>query len=193
METSRLILHISTVMESIYCPRNAWYAFVGERRNMAKSIHFTEAIHAHRAVDKSSQRSCPDCKQVTGVYLYSNKLGLAGQADLIEWRDGIPIPIETKTGKVRDFEKFEVQIGLQAICIEEMYNVNIPVGEIFFCETRRRKEIVIDKTLKVRCVEVVTNLRDCFLSFDISRFPKVDDHRCPQCQYSESCLPSILG
>ncbi|HBR17947.1 MAG: CRISPR-associated protein Cas4 [Deltaproteobacteria bacterium RIFCSPLOWO2_12_FULL_43_16] len=192
MEAQRLILPISTVMESIYCPRNAWYAFVGERRNMAKSVHFTEAVHAHRAVDESTQRIRTDCKQITGMYIYSNKLGLTGRADTVEWLYGIPIPVETKTGAIRDFENFRVQIALQALCLEEMFNVNIPYGEIFFCETMRRHEIAVDEDLRTHSTAIVVELRERFLSFDINRFQRVNDHRCPKCQYLESCLPPSL-
>ncbi len=46
------VIPISVVMESLYCPRNAWYAFVGERRNMASSVDFIEAIHAHKHILK---------------------------------------------------------------------------------------------------------------------------------------------
>lgn len=190
MDTHRLILNISTVMESVYCPRNAWYAFVGERRNMARSVHFTEAIHAHLAVDEISQRSRSDCRQVTGMHLYSNKLCLSGRADLIEWRDGTPIPVETKTGAIREFENFFVQIGLQALCLEEMFNLTVPYGEIFFSKTRRRNTINIDGRLKDKCIFVVSSLREAFLSLDIKSFQRVNDHRCLQCQYIESCLPS---
>lgn len=158
---------------------------------MAKSVHFTEAVHAHRAVDESAQRTRTDCKQITGMYIYSNRLGLTGRADIVEWRDGVPIPVETKTGAVRDFENFRVQIALQALCLEEMFNVNIPSGEIFFCETRRRQEVIVDDNLRGHSMAIVADLRERFLSFDLNLFPRVNDHRCPKCQYLESCLPPI--
>jgi CRISPR-associated exonuclease Cas4 len=159
---------------------------------MDKSLPFINAIHAHKSVDKESKRSRTSCKQITGMYIYSNNYHLVGRADLVEWRNGLPIPVETKTGKVRNFENFNVQIGLQTICLEEMYNVTVSFGEIFFTEERRRSKIAVDKTLKDRCITVVSNLQDCFLSFNIKRFPRVNDHRCTGCQYQESCLPSIL-
>lgn len=187
-----LELKISKRCLELYHPRNAWYAFVGERRNMANSVHFIEAIHTHKAVDEPFQRSRSDCKQVSAMPLYSKNLGLTGRADIIEWRYNIPIPVETKTGKVRDFENFHIQIGLQAMCLEEMFGVNVPYGEILFSEMRRRSEILIDEDIKKRCASVVTNLRDSFLSFEIAWFERVNDHRCHNCQYRESCIPPIL-
>lgn len=160
---------------------------------MAKSVYFTAAIHAHYAVDETSSRYRSDCKQITGMHLYSNILGLKGRADVVEWKDDIPIPVETKTGELREFENFSIQIGLQALCLEEMFNLTVPYGEIFFTKTRRRNRINVDSCLKDKCISTVSSLREAFLSHDVKSFPRINDHRCPQCQYIESCLPSCLN
>lgn len=187
-----LIISISTVMEYLYCPRNAWYAFVGERRNMSNSDDFIKAVHTHKAVDENSVRFRPHGKQMTGVYLHSHSLGLAGRADIVEWHENIPIPVETKTGKVRDFLNFRVQLCLQAFCLEEMFNVQIPHGYVFFSEARRRNQVNFDNELRKHCIADVAVLRKSFLANNINRFKRVDDNRCFKCQYRESCLPPKL-
>jgi CRISPR/Cas system-associated exonuclease Cas4 (RecB family) len=123
--------------------------------------------------------------------LYHQNLGLSGKADMVEWRNNIPIPVETKTGKFRTFPNYEIQVCLQALCLEDMFWCTVPYGEIFFTGSMRRKKIILDSGIREKSSEIVLSLRNAFLSYDIRRFQRANDVRCHACMYNESCLPEI--
>jgi len=43
----------------------------------------------------------------------------------------------------------KVQLCAQAICLEEMMNVEIPEGALFYGQTRRREDVVFDERLRL--------------------------------------------
>ena len=71
----------------------------------------------------------------TVCLLRSLRLGLIGKADVVEFhKQGdkwIPFPVEYKRGKPKMDDCDKVQLCAQAICLEEMLNVEISEGALF--------------------------------------------------------------
>ena len=66
---------------------------------------------------------------------------LLGKADVVEFHrmdDGtwIPFPVEYKRGKPKIGDCDKVQLCAQAICLEEMLNVEIKKGALYYGRTR---------------------------------------------------------
>jgi len=110
-----------------------------------------------------------------GLRLHSLRLGLVGQADVVEfqqldsqskddfpkdepnpggavlpdkpgrWR---PFPVEHKRGRPKPQQADEVQLCAQAICIEEMLQVTVPRGALFYHQPRRRTDVTFDDNLR---------------------------------------------
>ena len=57
--------------------------------------------------------------------------------------------MEYKRGHSKPDERDEVQLAAQVICLEEMHNIRIDRAFLFYGETRRREEIIMDEQLRI--------------------------------------------
>jgi CRISPR-associated exonuclease Cas4 len=131
-----------------------------------------------------------------GLPLRSLRLGLIGKADLIEFHKkgrGIwqPFPVEYKRGKPKSDHCDEVQLCAQALCLEEMMNVTVPSGALFYGKTRHRHEVKFDPALRKETEETAGKVRALILA---GSTPKpVYEKKCKQCSLVDLCLPKPLG
>ena len=93
-------------------------------------------------------RSRPGVKICRGLRLRSLRLGLSGQADIVEFHDRQPFPVEYKRGKPKADLSDSIQICAQAMCLEEMLDLTIPCGALFYGTTRRRLDVAFDQALR---------------------------------------------
>lgn len=101
---------------------------------------------------------------VRAIPLVSFKLGLRGSADVVEFqreakcsefttklleKEGwwTVYPVEYKRGRQKKDDRDAVQLCAQALCLEEMINVKITAGALYYAEMRRREEVSIDNNL----------------------------------------------
>ena len=107
-------------------------------------------------------------RRVTALAIGSPRLGIAGVADLVEFREKgggeIAFPVEYKRGKPKRHRADEVQLCAQALCLEDMTGQAVPAGALFYAETKRRAEVVFDGDLRALTVSTIEALRDVFAS-----------------------------
>src|SRR5215470_11142092 len=81
-----------------YCPRLYYLQYVDAV--MPTNEHVESGLFDHRRVDDpelgSRTRKEGDANRSRGVHLSSETLGLSGVLDLIEEKDGVSYPVETK-------------------------------------------------------------------------------------------------
>lgn len=112
-----------------------------------------------------------------------------GRADVVEFPDGIPYPVEYKVGPRRARRADEVQLCAQAICLEEMFGVEVPKGALFYRASNRRREVTFPPELRSRVEQVAQEVR-ALLSRGFLP-PPVADARCRDCSLVEACLPGL--
>jgi CRISPR-associated exonuclease Cas4 len=122
--------------------------------------------------------------------LWSERLGLRGKADLVEFRPEGPYPVEYKVGR-RVRRHADLQLCAQALCLEEMLGVPVEKGAVFYHAVRRRYEIAIDELLRRKTVEAVEAVRDMLCKQRLP--PAPDDARCRNCSLINACLPAAVG
>jgi len=137
--------------------------------------------------------------------IVSYKLGLYGIADVIEFektensdnsmtlhsRKGLWIPkvVEYKRGKPKDTECDSVQLCAQAFCLEEMFNISIKNGYIYYGQIRHRLDVVFDDDLRERTKELALLMHKLF---NEKLTPKAVFKRgCKMCSLIDICLPEI--
>ena len=81
---------------------------------------------------------------VRGMPIWSDRLGLTGRADVVEFHGETPYPVEYKSGQSADLGARAVQVCAQAICLEEMLGVAVPAGAVWYHGSRQRREIGFD-------------------------------------------------
>jgi CRISPR-associated exonuclease Cas4 len=116
---------------------------------------------------------------------------LIGKADVVEFHEDTPYPVEYKHGPRREKEHDDLQVCAQALCLEDMTGKEVPRGAIYHHSSRRRREVVFTPALRQRVEEAVIGIRGMLESSTLP--PPVNDRRCEHCSLRESCMPAVIG
>lgn len=104
------------------------------------------------------------------------------------WR---PFPVEYKRGQMRHEEGFEIQLCAQALCLEEMLNVAVPSGAIFYGKSARRMDVSFDSALRLRTETAAVRLHELFKA---GKTPAAEySKKCDKCSLFSLCMPKTIG
>lgn len=98
-------------------------------------------------------------------------------------------PVEYKRGKPKKNDCDRIQLAAQAICLEEMLQLSIPTGLLFYGETRRRTVVEIDVRLRARVETGAARLREIFR--DRRTPPPIEGPHCLKCSLHAICMPEL--
>lgn len=209
------LIHLSALQHLPFCPRRAALIYIEGfwEENRATA----EGHLLHGWVPMAEGESRGDVLVARGLRLRSLRLGLTGVADVVEihrLQDFIPVentpgalqsstvldgvkgcwrlfPIEYKEGKLRHQRGYEVQLGAQAVCLEEMLRIAVPEGALFHGKTARRLEVVFDEKLRMETEDAARCLHEIVRS---DKTPRVRyKKKCPECSFVSVCMPKITG
>lgn len=180
---------ISALEHYSYCPRQC--ALIHIEQTFDENIYTLKGNMSHERVDLAISRNEDTIRVERGLPLWSRQLGLTGRADVVEFHENVPYPVEYKLGKRRDWMYEAIQVCAQALCLEEMLGIAVPQGAIYYCSSRVRREVTFDATLRETVVQVAAATRILLRSSTMP--PAVNDQRCDKCSLIESCLPNIIA
>lgn len=185
-ETVEVLL--SALEHYSYCPRQC--ALIHVEQTYDENIYTIKGTLAHERVDSGERGENRGVETARGVPLWSERYGLRGKADAVEWHNGVPYPVEYKVGR-RHGEHADIQLCAQAFCLEEMFGVSVPRGAIYYGATRKRYEVLFDEGLRARTLAFAEAVRAMLRSQLVPG--AVDDARCPNCSLINACLPSVVS
>ena len=180
---------ISALEHYSYCPRQC--ALIHLEQTFDENIYTLKGHMAHERVDQAIARNEDNIRVERGLPLWSKQLGLIGKADVVEFHDTVPYPVEYKLGKQRKWQYEAIQVCAQALCLEEMTGYTVPRGAIYYCSSRVRREIDFDISLREKVVEIAQSVRAMLTKMILP--PVVNDQRCEKCSLIESCLPTVIA
>lgn len=196
------LLPLSALQHLLFCERQA--ALIHVEQAWAENSLTMEGKNLHERVDSGTGESRGDVRIARALALRSLRLGLSGKADTVEMHrlpEGtagaplpdvpgvwLPFPVEYKRGKPKSHRADEVQLCAQALCLEEMLDLTIPAGALFYGQTRRRLVVTFDPELRRITEEAAARLHRLFSS-GITPAP-VREPKCDQCSLLEICMPS---
>ncbi|MCE1271875.1 MAG: CRISPR-associated protein Cas4 [Acinetobacter sp.] len=197
------LLQLSGIQHIAFCRRQYALAYVEQQWNDNKLT--VEGRHLHENVDDPFYKNILKGKVFwRSVLLVSHQLGLIGRADVVEFnksdegiklegRKGkwVPYPIEYKRGRPKNNDIDEVQLCAQAICLEEMFNVSIQEGAIYYGLIKRRTVVHFTNALRERVVYLVNEMHH-INSVGITPEPAYATH-CKSCSLFDICLPKVLS
>ena len=96
---------------------------------------------------------------------------------------------QSKHGIVRDEEEYKIQLCAQAMCLEEMFDTEIPEGALFFISSHRRLEIVLDESLRQQTRELANELHEIRTKLFVP--DAVYSAKCRKCSLKELCMPKV--
>ena len=179
-------LPISMLNQLEYCERRFWLMYV--QGEMDVNAPVLEGIQQHeRAHDGKLEREGETTIR-RRVYLWSDRLRVAGFADLVEERAGELTPIEYKHGRMGRWLNDHVQLCAQALCLEERTGKSVERGEIFYWGSRRRERVELTPELRSRTEAAVAR---AFALLEAGRMPPPLDRqaKCHDCSLEGVCLP----
>ena len=172
-----------------YCPRQC--ALIHREQTYDENVYTLRGNAVHERVDHPGVATVDGVRTEYAVPLWSDSLGLLGKADLVEFHGVTPYPVEYKHGPVRHGSHADLQLCGQAICLEEMLSVEVPLGAVYHFSTRQRREVEFTALLRSKVKDAVWAIRQMMIA---PRLPAaVADARCNNCSLIESCLPFVVS
>ena len=240
MFTEDDLLPISALQHLLFCPRRC--GLIHLEQAWAENRLTAEGRQLHERTHQAGPESRGDVRIVRGLRLQSLRLGLSGQADVVELRpaekrghstfsctddscrSGLPphqappsvesspekvecplslaavpgleglwslCPVEYKRGvpKINDCDR--VQLCAQAMCLEEMLNVQIPAGALFYGQPRRREQVAFDPALREKVADAARRLHELVAA---GVTPSAEyGRKCRSCSMLDLCMPASAG
>lgn len=202
------LLALSLLADIVFCDRRAALHLL---EGIWKDNLFTvEGTFLHSKVNKEAPtESRGDVRIARGLRLRSLRLGLSGQADVVEFHrlrseketlglrlEGVggfwrPFPVEYKRGKIKHEKGYEVQLCAQALCVEEMLGAAVPEGAIFYGKSAHRVDIAFTPALRQETGEAALCLHELARSRQTPKRPY--EKKCDSCSLISICLPKTVG
>jgi len=180
---------ISALQHFLYCDRQC--ALIHVERAWAENFFTADGRVLHERAHEGPAESRPGLRVERGLSLRSERLGLHGQADVVEFpRDGSVRPVEYKRGKPKAHRADEVQLCAQALCLEEMLGVAIPTGCLFYGKTRRRLDVAFDEALRGLTCDLAVRVGEMFAAGRTPP-PVFESKKCSACSLIELCVPRL--
>lgn len=178
---------ISSLLHWRVCPRRCALILIAgvwdDNRLTIEGRLMHERVHEVGDEIRDGVRTC------RGLQLISKRLGLVGQADAVEFRQGAPpFPVEYKHGRPQKDTSNALQLCAQALCLEEMLGVTIPAGALFYGATRRRQDVPFTPELRAEVETAVTAIRELLAKGQIP--PPIPNDRCRGCSLAQYCKAS---
>jgi len=187
--TDRERIMISALEHYAYCPRQC--ALIHVEQSYEENVFTLRGNRAHRQADEPETKIRDDVRVERSLPLYSDEHGLTGRADVVEFGEDGPYPIEYKHGAVRQHEPARLQLCAQALCLEEITGQAVMAGAIYHTSSHRRQEVQMTSELRQKTIEVIAAVRQQIHNQEVPQ--PVNDDRCPPCSMQEVCMPDTIA
>jgi CRISPR-associated exonuclease Cas4 len=200
------LLPLSGLQHLAFCERR--WALVHLEQQWEENVFTAEGALLHEKAHSAAIESRPGVLIRRTLPLHCYRLGLSGQADIVEFlpcdagQHGIaaprrrgswrPYPIEYKRSRDKaGSEAYRIQLCAQALCLEEMLAVEVPAGAVFDGKAKRRTEVLFDHELRGRVERLASRMHEIERS---RRTPRaVYAKKCESCSMNPVCLPAATG
>lgn len=194
-------LMLSGIQHFAFCKRQ--WAIIHIEQQWAENYWTTAGELMHKkAHDEGAFEKRGNLLTVRGLRISSRELGLSGQCDIVEFHEdeaGVnlfgyegnwkPVPVEYKHGKPKEHNADELQLCAQAICLEEMFQTEIPDGYLYYGENRRRSHVVFTDELRAEVKNMSREMHDLFKR---GYTPNVKPTKqCKSCFLENLCVPKL--
>ncbi len=181
---------ISALEHYSYCPRQC--ALIHVESVFDENLYTLRGRRIHERADSSEVSFEEGVRSERSLPLFSERLGLVGKADVVEFHaGGTPYPVEYKAGPRKEKAHDDIQLCAQALCLEEMLGKEVPKGAVFHKSSQRRREAVFHESLRRTTEEMVSLVRRMLAGGTLP--PPVADARCPKCSLFDACMPFTLA
>jgi CRISPR-associated exonuclease Cas4 len=173
-----------------YCPRQAGLIILED--GYADDASTIRGTLLHHCVREPGEEVRAGLRTLRALPVWHESLGLTGICDVVELHDnGTIVPVEHKSGDYHPGGPADVQLGAQAMCLEEMFRTQIYEGIVFTAADRRRHRVAVDIALRDR---VTTAARRVRIIMGQERLPPaIPGNRCRRCSINHICMPKVMA
>lgn len=198
------MLVLSGIQHFAFCPRQWWLIHIDQAWAENRLTTLGQQMH-QRVNDPEQSERRGSIITLRAMPISSSLLGLYGVADAVELQpassnEGFAhpqysgywhmTPIEYKRGSPKRYTRADqLQLCAEAMCLEEMYGINIPVGYLFYGETRHRLEVVITTELKSETAQMANRMHESLSSGKAIAPNPISG--CRNCSLHDLCLPHV--
>ena len=194
------LIPLSALQHLLFCERQCALIHIEQAWN--ENLFTAEGRIMHERVHEAGRESRGDVRIEYGLPLRSLRLGLIGKADVVEFHLSAenslrgsakrwqPFPVEYKRGKPKKDNCDKVQLCAQALCLEEMLDVEVPCGALFYGKTRRRRDVDFDHALRQETEGAAKRLHGLIESGQTPQ--PVYMPKCKSCSLFNMCLPKTV-
>lgn len=190
MNEPAVTVPISALQHYLYCDRQC--ALIHVERVWQENRHTAEGRVMHERADRPGHEQRRGVRTAMALPLNHEVLGLSGYADIVEFEKpevgGRVRPIEYKRGRPKSHRADEVQLCAQALCLEDMLDCEIVEGALFYGQTKRRKEVAFDATLRALTTDAIEAVQTLI---QVGATPRAvyESRKCDRCSLIELCHP----
>jgi len=195
------LLAVSGLQHIAFCARQC--ALIHLEQTWSENFLTAQGRLAHDRVHSDESETRGDVRITRGLPLASRRLGLVGIADVVEFhrdpdstfklpgRQGTwrVYPVEYKRGKRKKNNVDEVQLCAQALCLEEMLDVTIPEGSLYYGQTRNRVIVSLNEKLRRETEQLAQRFHDLMAS-GVTPPPAIGPY-CKSCSLAAECMPAL--
>ena len=181
---------LSLLNDFLYCQRRAALKAIEGWRGTNE--HTVVGDSVHEQADISGYETVKGVTLLRALPVWSDRLGLNGKCDIVERHpDGLLVPVEFKKGKRRKFDNDDAQLCAQALCLEEMFGLDIPKGAIFHAKSKRRREVEFTEDLRRLTEQAIEAMHRLIEEEAVPQ--AVHKPQCSECSLFDHCLPEITS
>ena len=196
------LLPISALQHLAFCRRQC--ALIHIEQAWLENRYTAEGRLLHEKAHDGKTEMREGVRITRSLPLRSLMLGLSGVADVVEFHpvvagEGIklpgvkgtwrPFPVEYKRGRQKTGPFDEIQLCAQALCLEEMLDVSIPEGALFYGLPRRRTMVPLSDEIRKQTIDTANELHSLI---DKGRTPPPEPgSKCERCSMKNLCLPEV--
>ena len=192
MDSSDQSIMLSALQHYAYCPRQ--FALIHIEQVWSDNYFTAHGNLLHERVDSCEPEQRGNVRYERSVAVKSSQLHITGKLDLLEIEGQPPtqyFPVEYKRGKpkVEDWDK--IQLCAQALCLEEMREVAVEEGALWYWQVRRREPVQFDLALRKVTLAAIEGAHKLLASGKTP--PPVDNKkRCRACSLVDLCEPETF-
>jgi len=192
MDDSEQLILISALQHYAYCPRQ--FALIHVEQVWSENFYTAQGRLLHERVDSCEPEQRGNVRYERSVAVTSHKLRLTGKLDLLEIEGKHPakyFPVEYKRGKPKLEDWDKIQLCAQALCLEEMREVHIDEGALWYWQVRKREPVLFNDAIRNETLSTIESAHKVLVS---GRTPSPTNikKRCKACSLKDMCEPDIF-
>ncbi len=185
------LLPLSALQHLAFCERQ--WGLIHIEQAWSENRFTAEGKVLHEKTDHGPDETKHGTRIVRSLAIRSLRLGLSGIADVVEFPKAAkspPLPVEYKRGKPKSGQWDEIQLCAQALCLEEMLQIPIPAGALYYGQPRRRTLVDFTPQLRTATEQTAARMHELYRAAKTPP-PVYERAKCRACSLIEICQPML--